>query len=186
MGNCCGSQEDGYDDMDQPSVVGRRVMLWFVGNYDFYLQEARRQAAAEAAEKRVQNQATRGIQDPAKVQRMQQRSEEIERLEREAAMSGDAPALRVSVFLSRDDIHHIGVPWLSHIDPFSLFVSVANQLECPCGVWEVLDGDIYIFLIALRCCLTTKLSVCVIHILNKIKSRIGIFCGLFFGFFRLA
>lgn len=81
-----------------------------MGNYNFNLQEARRQAAAEAAEKRVQNQAARGIQDPAKVQRMQQRSEEIERLEREAAMSGDAPALRVSVFLSRDVIRHIGNP----------------------------------------------------------------------------
>lgn len=95
MGNCCGSQDEGYDDMDQPSAVSWGITQTTTCNIDFS-QESRRQAAAEAAERRVQSQATRGIQDPAKVQRMQQRSEEIERLEREAAKSGDTPALRVN------------------------------------------------------------------------------------------
>lgn len=55
----------------------------------------------EAAERRAQTQGSRGIQDPSRVQRMQERSLEVERLEREAAKSGDnGPTLRVSKPLS--------------------------------------------------------------------------------------
>lgn len=48
---------------------------------------------AEAAERRQQEQAHRGIKDPESVRRMQQKALENERLERENALSGQ-PNLR--------------------------------------------------------------------------------------------
>lgn len=74
------------------------IILEITGWYGIksIFQESRRQAAAEAAERRAQTQGSRGIQDPSRVQRMQERSLEVERLEREAAKTGDTgPTLRV-------------------------------------------------------------------------------------------
>ncbi|BET01200.1 Hypothetical protein NTJ_14016 [Nesidiocoris tenuis] len=45
--------------------------------------EERRRQMAEAAERRAQESQSRGIKDPEKVKRMQQKAEERERLERE-------------------------------------------------------------------------------------------------------
>ncbi|CAB3224795.1 unnamed protein product [Arctia plantaginis] len=52
--------------------------------------ETRRRQQSEAAERRVAENATRGIKDVEKVQRMQQRSEEMEKRERELAQQGGA------------------------------------------------------------------------------------------------
>lgn len=52
----------------------------------------------EAAEKRQRENETRGIQDPEKVKRLQQRAADTERRENEAAKygSGGAPVLKVN------------------------------------------------------------------------------------------
>lgn len=47
--------------------------------------ETRRHQQAQAAERRMREQENRGIKDPDKVKRMQQRSDNIQRLEDEAA-----------------------------------------------------------------------------------------------------
>lgn len=49
----------------------------------------------EAVEKRLKEQENRGIKDPEKVRRMQERSNELERLEREAARSNQESGLKV-------------------------------------------------------------------------------------------
>ncbi|XP_047988062.1 small VCP/p97-interacting protein isoform X1 [Leguminivora glycinivorella] len=50
--------------------------------------ETRRRHLVEAAEKRRSEEASRGVKDPEKVKRMQQRSEEMERREAELAKQG--------------------------------------------------------------------------------------------------
>lgn len=50
----------------------------------------------EAAEKRRQEQENRGIKDPERVRRMQQKAENLEKLEREAAVSSQEGGLKVS------------------------------------------------------------------------------------------
>ncbi|CAO1299370.1 unnamed protein product [Diamesa tonsa] len=50
--------------------------------------ELRRRQMAEAAERRVAEQENRGIKNPESVKRMQQKSLEQERIERERAMQG--------------------------------------------------------------------------------------------------
>ncbi|XP_058447037.1 small VCP/p97-interacting protein [Malaya genurostris] len=57
--------------------------------------EIRRQQQLEAAERRRVQNETRGIKDPEKVRRMQQKAEEMERREQEAArMGGGQPVLK--------------------------------------------------------------------------------------------
>lgn len=53
----------------------------------------------EAAEKRQRENESRGIQDPEKVKRLQQRAADTERRENEAAKygSGGAPVLKVNI-----------------------------------------------------------------------------------------
>ncbi|KAL0818715.1 hypothetical protein ABMA28_008048 [Loxostege sticticalis] len=55
--------------------------------------ETRRRQQAEAAERRQAEIQSRGVKDPAKLQRMQQRAEEMEKRERELQKEG-GPALR--------------------------------------------------------------------------------------------
>lgn len=73
------------------------IILTIIKNneYDFF-QAARRQMQAEAAERRRLEIENRGIKDPAKVKRQQQRAEQMERDELEAAKQGNTPALRVT------------------------------------------------------------------------------------------
>lgn len=63
------------------------------------LQAARRRLQEEAAERRRQESENRGIKDPEKVRRQQQRALELEQRELEAARHGDGgPALKVCIF----------------------------------------------------------------------------------------
>ncbi|CAG9793203.1 unnamed protein product [Diatraea saccharalis] len=55
--------------------------------------ETRRRQQAEAAERRQADLSSRGVKDPARVQRMQQRAEEMEKRERELQKDG-GPNLR--------------------------------------------------------------------------------------------
>ncbi|KAF6208377.1 hypothetical protein GE061_016831 [Apolygus lucorum] len=57
--------------------------------------ETRRRQLAEAAERRAQETEHRGIKDPERVRRMQQKSEELERRERETGYQ--QPALKWQV-----------------------------------------------------------------------------------------
>lgn len=50
----------------------------------------------EAAEKRREEQENRGIKDPERVRRMQQKAENLEKLERHAAISSQEGGLKVS------------------------------------------------------------------------------------------
>ena len=59
-------------------------------------QAARRQMQVEAAERRRQENEARGIKNPEKVSRLQQRAEQIEKVELEAAKRGE-PVLRVRI-----------------------------------------------------------------------------------------
>ncbi|XP_023953990.1 small VCP/p97-interacting protein [Bicyclus anynana] len=52
--------------------------------------ETRRRQQVEAAERRRAEEANRGIKDPERVKRMQQRSEEMEQREREMQKGGGA------------------------------------------------------------------------------------------------
>ncbi|CAH2240181.1 small VCP/p97-interacting protein [Pararge aegeria] len=52
--------------------------------------ETRRRQQVEAAERRRAEEASRGVKDPEKVRRMQQRSEEMEQRERELQKGGGA------------------------------------------------------------------------------------------------
>ncbi|KAJ8709414.1 hypothetical protein PYW07_009240 [Mythimna separata] len=52
--------------------------------------ETRRRQQVEAAERRAAQEAHRGVKDPAKITRMQQRSEEMERREQELNRQGGA------------------------------------------------------------------------------------------------
>lgn len=54
--------------------------------------ETRRRQQAEAAERRMKDNATKGIKDPERVRRMEKKAEELERLERENAMKGPGEA----------------------------------------------------------------------------------------------
>ncbi|XP_070508376.1 small VCP/p97-interacting protein [Chironomus tepperi] len=58
--------------------------------------DTRRRQMAEAAERRQQEQQHRGIKNPESVKRMQEKTAETERLERELAMAGgnNQPALK--------------------------------------------------------------------------------------------
>lgn len=69
----------------------------------FVFQAARRQMQVEAAERRRQENEARGIKNPEKVSRLQQRAEQIEKVELEAAKRGE-PVLRVRHF--SNTIHH--------------------------------------------------------------------------------
>ncbi|XP_034836164.1 uncharacterized protein LOC123877047 [Maniola jurtina] len=55
--------------------------------------ETRRRQQVEAAERRRTEEAGRGVKDPEKVKRMQQRSEEMEKRERELQKDG-GPTLK--------------------------------------------------------------------------------------------
>ncbi|XP_026750836.1 uncharacterized protein LOC113511410 [Galleria mellonella] len=55
--------------------------------------ETRRRQQVEAAERRLAEQAARGVKDPERVKRMQQRSEEMEKREQELQKDG-GPTLR--------------------------------------------------------------------------------------------
>lgn len=50
--------------------------------------ETRRQQQAEAAERRMKENAAKGIKNPERVRQMEKKAEELERLERENAMKG--------------------------------------------------------------------------------------------------
>lgn len=64
---------------------------------DIGLQVARRRMQEEAAERRRQESENRGIKDPEKVRRQQQRAADMERAEEDAAKQGPGnPSLRVS------------------------------------------------------------------------------------------
>ncbi|XP_045538198.1 small VCP/p97-interacting protein isoform X2 [Papilio machaon] len=52
--------------------------------------ETRRRQQVEAAEKRRAEEAARGVKDPERVKRMQQRAEEMERREQELQKEGGA------------------------------------------------------------------------------------------------
>ncbi|XP_063832549.1 uncharacterized protein LOC135081691 isoform X1 [Ostrinia nubilalis] len=52
--------------------------------------ETRRRQQAEAAERRQAESVARGVKDPAKLQRMQQRAEEMEKREQELQKEGGA------------------------------------------------------------------------------------------------
>ncbi|XP_055846242.1 capping protein inhibiting regulator of actin dynamics [Episyrphus balteatus] len=56
--------------------------------------ETRRKLQEEAAEKRRQENEQRGIKDPEKFRRQQERAEELERREKEAEKYGGAPTLK--------------------------------------------------------------------------------------------
>ena len=58
------------------------------------IQEERRQQMAEAAEKRAQNQQTRGIKDPNSVKRMEQKRDQLEKRQSENVGSNE-PNLKV-------------------------------------------------------------------------------------------
>lgn len=66
-----------------------------------FIKEIRRQQQLEALEKRLQNQENRGIKNPEKVRRMQQKAEERDRLQEEAATKygGTEGTLRVILYL---------------------------------------------------------------------------------------
>ncbi|KAG5667102.1 hypothetical protein PVAND_015101 [Polypedilum vanderplanki] len=73
MGNLCGSCFKGTADASDLLTPDA---------------ETRRRQMAEAAERRQQEQSNRGIKNPESVKRMQNKSQETERLERERAMAG--------------------------------------------------------------------------------------------------
>ncbi|XP_013191025.1 uncharacterized protein LOC106135309 [Amyelois transitella] len=50
--------------------------------------ETRRRQQVEAAERRAAEQAARGVKDPERVKRMQQKADEMERREQELAKAG--------------------------------------------------------------------------------------------------
>lgn len=58
-------------------------------------QAARRRIQEEAAERRRQESENRGIKDPEKVRRQQEKAAELERRELEAAKQGGNPTLKV-------------------------------------------------------------------------------------------
>lgn len=58
-------------------------------------QAARRRIQEEAAERRRQETENRGIKDPEKVRRQQEKAAELERRELEAAKQGGTPTLKV-------------------------------------------------------------------------------------------
>lgn len=64
----------------------------------FTLQAARRRIQEEAAERRRQESENRGIKDPEKVRRQQQRAAQMEKDELEAAKHGAGnPSLKVAL-----------------------------------------------------------------------------------------
>lgn len=85
----------------------------------------------EAAERRRQESENRGIKDPEKVRRMQERAAKMELEELEAAKKGMAnPALRVSI---KQSYHHSSVVYFSPISNqlniFLHFFLVASGLK---------------------------------------------------------
>ncbi|CAG5056895.1 unnamed protein product [Parnassius apollo] len=61
-----------------------------INNILWKRMETRRRQQVEAAEKRRAEEAARGVKDPEKVKRMQQRAEEMERREQELQKDGGA------------------------------------------------------------------------------------------------
>ncbi|XP_020292412.1 uncharacterized protein LOC109859006 [Pseudomyrmex gracilis] len=88
MGNCCGL---GYSKEESSSYSERG----YVHPED---ADVMRRKLAEAAEKRIAEQQSRGLKDAEAAKRHQQRVSEIERREREAAKAGTSePALKWQV-----------------------------------------------------------------------------------------
>ncbi|KAF9407180.1 hypothetical protein HW555_012719 [Spodoptera exigua] len=63
--------------------------------------ETRRRQQVEAAERRAAQEAARGVKDPSKVLRNQQRSEEMEKREQELNMQGGANLRVLDIRLRR-------------------------------------------------------------------------------------
>lgn len=59
-------------------------------NVTLILQETRRRQQIEAAERRAAEQASRGVKDPERVKRNQQRAEEMDKQEQELNKAGGA------------------------------------------------------------------------------------------------
>ncbi|XP_075227594.1 small VCP interacting protein [Lycorma delicatula] len=59
--------------------------------------ETRRQQQAQAAERRFREQESRGVKDPERIKRMQQKSEEIEKRQEEALKYGSDTGLKWQV-----------------------------------------------------------------------------------------
>ncbi|KAJ8711973.1 hypothetical protein PYW08_008927 [Mythimna loreyi] len=59
-------------------------------NWIWQRMETRRRQQVEAAERRAAQEAQRGVKDPTRVARMQQRSEEMEKREKELSRQGGA------------------------------------------------------------------------------------------------
>lgn len=109
MGTACSSCFKGDDTVIvQPDLVCKnkdilnqfffRLICWnFSTCFNFLcFQAARRQMQVEAAERRRQESDSRGIKNPEKVSRLQQRAERIEKEELEAAKRG-GPVLKVRI-----------------------------------------------------------------------------------------
>lgn len=94
-------------------------------------QAARRRLQEEAAERRRQETEQRGIKDPEKVRRQQQRAAEMEREELEAAKRGNGnPALKVNrprILHSRRHSWYVSV---------LCSISVASQLGAIPPAWN--------------------------------------------------
>lgn len=59
-----------------------------------FFQAVRRQQAAEAAERRLQQQENRGVKNPESVKRMEEKQKRLEELERQTAIQGGQPNMR--------------------------------------------------------------------------------------------
>lgn len=59
-----------------------------------FFQAVRRQQAAEAAERRLQQQENRGVKNPESVKRMEEKQKRLEELERQTAIHGGQPNMR--------------------------------------------------------------------------------------------
>ncbi|CAD0204974.1 unnamed protein product [Chrysodeixis includens] len=64
--------------------------------------ETRRRQQMEAAERRANQEASRGVRDPEKMRRIQQRNEEMEKREQELARQGGA-TLKVGPSITTDN-----------------------------------------------------------------------------------
>lgn len=62
------------------------IKLFICDNPNF--QEIRRQQAAQAAERRIQQLESRGVKNPESVKRLQDKQKELEELEKRAAIGG--------------------------------------------------------------------------------------------------
>ncbi|CAG2061827.1 unnamed protein product, partial [Timema podura] len=85
------------DPSISPKYCKASQVLFAKQNYVTPDMETRRQQQAAAAEKRLQEQDSRGIKNVDKVRRQQQRKEEMERREEEAAKQGGQGGLKVTL-----------------------------------------------------------------------------------------